>query len=848
MYTKEDYIEYLIGNIRSNAGSAVMREYESKFGKPSKQERKAYHRSEEYLSKYYDILNQDEDYQMLVKGTLPKKYEEGFGVWVEKQEKKGSKKEKSKTSKTGSKKARRAEKMRQEKLQREERKRREEEIRKENQEKSKELREKYLGEESFKSFFEHYLSDHYQDLYDYAEETLIFSLTHGSVYVAVCKDSWGRTQCEEISNQTYDEFCYDLYSLPEYGYHVKEQISNIIGLMDDEDDLFWDYINEELPWTETLEECDEKEDINNIKCDRLMDVSLRVLNELAEKYSEDDIENIILQNPHYEKVAKEKKLKDEIPNTILTKMPDNYIDLYPRARSLNRHFVLHVGPTNSGKTHDAVKVFENCKHGVYLGPLRLLAYEQFDRMNKDGIRCSLRTGEEHQDVVGATVTASTIEMASFSDHYDVAVIDEAQMIEDIDRGGAWTATILGLPADKIMICCAPEARNRIVGLIESCGDTYEVVGHERMVPLEMESEVFQYPKDVKEGDALIVFSRRDVHAVASELSDRGMKCSIIYGALPYDVRHKQADLFASGKTDVVVSTDAIGLGMNLPIKRVVFLSTTKYNGRENVDLPASLVRQIAGRAGRFGIYDKGTVAVTNKHSLEQFSGFLRHKPKQIKEAVLAFPEALLSIDAPVSMLLEQWNKIMPKEGFRKTNIEVQIGLAKELEKISDDKPLIYDFVTIPFSEKSDFVHNIWKEMFVCEDAKHHYDVDGCLEEKVLPISDSESLESLELEYQICDLFYHYTDKFLIGEEKESLESKIIQTKNELSLQIMARLDEKKLKKRTCNECGRPLSWDYPYGMCQKCYRELQRARREYHRMQQWWYDDYDDDDFDYEEY
>ncbi|HAL58320.1 MAG TPA: helicase, partial [Sarcina sp.] len=63
-----------------------------------------------------------------------------------------------------------------------------------------------------------------------------------------------------------------------------------------------------------------------------------------------------------------------------------------------------------------------------------------------------------------------------------------------------------------------------------------------------------------------------------------VSCSIIYGALPYDVRHKQAELFAAGKTDVVVATDAIGMGMNLPIRRVVLMETVKYDGFERRSL------------------------------------------------------------------------------------------------------------------------------------------------------------------------------------------------------------------------------------------------------------------------
>ena len=56
-------------------------------------------------------------------------------------------------------------------------------------------------------------------------------------------------------------------------------------------------------------------------------------------------------------------------------------DWFPRAREMKRKVVYHCGPTNSGKTHQALESFSRGKSGVYCGPLRLLAHEVFERMN-----------------------------------------------------------------------------------------------------------------------------------------------------------------------------------------------------------------------------------------------------------------------------------------------------------------------------------------------------------------------------------------------------------------------------------------------------------------------------------
>ena len=99
-----------------------------------------------------------------------------------------------------------------------------------------------------------------------------------------------------------------------------------------------------------------------------------------------------------------------------------------------------------------------------------------------------------------------------------------------------------------------------------------------MTPLELDPDNCRFPDIVKPGDALIVFSKRSVINVAAELQGKGIECSMIYGALPYETRKAETERFLNGETKVVVATDAIGMGLNLPIKRVVFLETEKYDG------------------------------------------------------------------------------------------------------------------------------------------------------------------------------------------------------------------------------------------------------------------------------
>ena len=231
---------------------------------------------------------------------------------------------------------------------------------------------------------------------------------------------------------------------------------------------------------------------------------------------------------------------------------------YPEARGMKRHFVLHIGPTNSGKTYEALQRLKQAYHGIYLGPLRLLALEVYDRMMTDGIPCDMVTGEETIRTRGSFVQASTVEILDIREVYDIAVIDEAQMIADESRGSFWTRAILGIRAQEVHLCCSGTAEQILVRMLKRCGDEIEIVRHERNTKLVFVPERYDMATDVEQGDALITFSKKNVLAIAAALEGRGIRASVIYGNLPPQTRQEQVRLFTEGVNQVVVATDAIG--------------------------------------------------------------------------------------------------------------------------------------------------------------------------------------------------------------------------------------------------------------------------------------------------
>lgn len=309
-------------------------------------------------------------------------------------------------------------------------------------------------------------------------------------------------------------------------------------------------------------------------------------------------------------------MSDQSPLPLATALKlHDYPSTFPLARSLGRHIHFHLGPTNSGKTHEALLVLQKATSGVYLAPLRLLAMEIRDRLMDAGVPCNLVTGEERVLIPGARHTACTVEMMRPDQAVEVAIIDEIQMLQDESRGYAWTAALVGAPAKHVYVCGSDAVTAPCIRAVEAMGEPYEVTRLERKTPLVLETESlsgarysrWKLKKHIRRGDAVIAFSRKDVLTLSARIRQWGFGVASIYGALSPEVRRTEARRFSSGEAEVLVATDAIGMGLNLPIRRVVFSSTHKFDGVAPRDLNATEVRQIAGRAGRYGIYPVGYV-------------------------------------------------------------------------------------------------------------------------------------------------------------------------------------------------------------------------------------------------
>lgn len=285
---------------------------------------------------------------------------------------------------------------------------------------------------------------------------------------------------------------------------------------------------------------------------------------------------------------------------------------YPTARAApRRKVIMHVGPTNSGKTHNALRALAAARIGCYAGPLRLLAHEIYERLNKGQIMplgaeaeeesnavpdddssfdinpkegkevvvrkdgnpkwaraCNLLTGEE-QKVVDpkAGLISCTVEMMSTTVQFDVAVVDEIQLLADKDRGGAWSVAVLAVNARELHLCGEEAAVPLVEQMLRDTGDELIVNRYERLTPLKVADQGLGGDlSKIQKGDCVVTFSRSNIFALKRDVEKRtGLKCAVAYGRLPPEIRSEQAALFNDPTSgyDVLIGSDAVGMGLNL---------------------------------------------------------------------------------------------------------------------------------------------------------------------------------------------------------------------------------------------------------------------------------------------
>lgn len=522
--------------------------------------------------------------------------------------------------------------------------------------------------------------------------------------------------------------------------------------------------------------------------------------------------------------------RKDISSTILRDYLGQFW-IHSRARRLQRKVIYHMGPTNSGKTYHAIEALVASPKGCYLAPLRLLASELYDTMNTKGAVTTLLTGEEVIEVEGATHYSSTIEMARLNEEFDCCVIDEIQMITDPQRGWAWTRALVNIISPEIHLCGDQSVLDLVKDILKLTGDELEVREYTRMTELKVMGGPIKL-SHMQKSDALIVFSRRKCLKYKNDLEKLGFKVSVVYGRLSPEVRREQARKFDEGETDVMVSTDAIAMGMNLPVKRIVFSTLTKYIDSKEIPIDVSHLKQIAGRAGRFKRFPVGMVTCLEKveDGIETIREALGATLEQNKMGMVGpdldiysmvnnalVENGLAGIGLPEFLRL--FNTMTFIKPFYCVELKEMIELAEMVEDIDSNKVLTpaehFGFSCAPVNlGLIDHVQYFMQivSQYVAGQSILNQDIDV----------DSDNIDYLETGIKCVELYQwlarHFEHNNFVFDEQALLHNKgmAIEKLNEL---LSERLH------KNCSSCGVKMNPDFNFNICERCFSERRFAKR-----------------------
>jgi superfamily II RNA helicase len=379
----------------------------------------------------------------------------------------------------------------------------------------------------------------------------------------------------------------------------------------------------------------------------------------------------------YDVLPRDEKIgNDALLGRFLEYVTRRGLSLYPAQEEAilelfeERNVILNT-PTGSGKSLVASALhFKSLAQGrpsVYTCPIKALVNEKWLALCKEfgAQNVGLSTGDATINH-GAPILCCTAEILANMALRDGprcavrdVVMDEFHYYSDRERGGAWQIPLLTLPKTRFLLMSATLGDTRFFEAELTRGNsrpTVTVSGRDRPVPLEFsyaETPLSQTVEGLVAGNQCPVYvvhfsqleaaesaqdftsinicTREEKAALAKALE--GFKFSSPYGPevkkwLRHGVGIHHAGLLPKyrvlveqlaqqGLLKIICGTDTLGVGVNVPIRTVLFTRLCKFDGQKTSILTSRDFHQIAGRAGRKGFDDRGwVIAQAPEHVVE----------------------------------------------------------------------------------------------------------------------------------------------------------------------------------------------------------------------------------------
>jgi hypothetical protein len=360
------------------------------------------------------------------------------------------------------------------------------------------------------------------------------------------------------------------------------------------------------------------------------------------------------------------KNPDEILDLFLGWAADAGFELYPAQEEAllelmaDRHVVLDT-PTGSGKSLVALGLhFRGLCEGrrsFYTSPIKALASEKFFALCSDfgADNVGMLTGDAsiNPDASVICCTAEVLANLALRKGEDLdapyVVMDEFHYYADRDRGWAWQVPLVTLPNTRFLLMSATlgDMTGIMQHIEERTGCAAALVqSDERPVPLDYsyhETRLHETIEGLMEADKapiyLVNFTQRDCAEMAQKLTSMkltnkeektsiretvgdtrfdtpygkefkrflGFGIGVHHAGLLPKYRLQVEQLAQQGQLKVISGTDTLGVGINIPLRTVLFTKLAKFDGRKVSRLKVREFKQISGRAGRKGFDDQGHV-------------------------------------------------------------------------------------------------------------------------------------------------------------------------------------------------------------------------------------------------
>jgi ATP-dependent RNA helicase SUPV3L1/SUV3 len=374
----------------------------------------------------------------------------------------------------------------------------------------------------------------------------------------------------------------------------------------------------------------------------------------------------------------------------------------------SKKIIALLGPTNTGKTHDAIEKMLEFDTGIFGLPLRLLAREVYEKcVKKIGEnKVALITGEEKIIPSSADYFICTVESMPKDKIVDFVAIDEIQMCADKERGHIFTDRLLSARGEKLTMFLGSQVMKNI---IRTLVNEVEFLKKERFSKLSYSG--YKKISRLDRKCAIITFSIEEVYAIAELVRRQKGGAAVIMGSLSPKTRNSQVKLFQSGDVDYLVATDAIGMGLNMDIDEIYFSNLKKFDGKTTRRLNLVEMSQIAGRAGRYKNNGNfGTTGDCESFNSDEIEKIENHTLPNTK--MLYWRNANLNFETEKKLLssLEEKpndiNLIKANESVDETVLRFLLKKNKENNIYRNNLKLLWECCQIPDFEKKAYGQHV----------------------------------------------------------------------------------------------------------------------------------------------